>query len=97
MNAEVLLAILQHRDAVFALNWDDQDDLFLGDIHNGRYLNLDVHIALELADRESDWYSFEYIFNKYKTILKHHILATECNSFPWNFRLNADMVVVVNN
>ena len=51
------------------------------------YIRLQVHIALELADKRRDWKAFLYIYNKYNKneILQWHIQLTESVYGKWNY------------
>jgi len=92
-----LLNLFLERDILYSIEWNDEDEIMLGQIYQGRYLLLAIHIAFELADKDNDWFTFRYIFNKHKKILKNHIARTESYKFIWNFRLNEEMVTLVDN
>ncbi len=58
---------LQRAEKLNALEWDEEDKKEL----LKEYIQKPVHLALEWADSKNDWKTFQYILNKYPTLLEH--------------------------
>ena len=62
------------------LKWTEEDLKNLNCIYTSKM----VHIAIELADKNKDWVSFDYILNKNVELLQQHL--DNCEIKKWNYR-----------
>ena len=66
------------------MSWTTKDK----EILNKEYTDVMLHIALEIADKNKDWKSFNYIFNKSSIFLFNHLKKTN-SVFDYNvFKLS---------